>query len=738
MDWRIMPAYKKTLLSLAGLVSGISTVYGGHLPVLYIICLISLLISLRINKTILFFSAFLITGALSTYLNIRIPANHLIKTAYDTINAAEGRISSVKQSDFSSSYIVDINKVFTSTGESKNIAGKILLNATAEKNPILTYGVSLKIQGLQLRKIAPPKNPYEFDYRQFMKRNKIYMEAKAETIVVTSGQNPSIPVFLYNLRKFLSGRLKQYFLYFPEEKELVETVTIGKEKIPSFLKEAGIRSGTYHMMVISGSNIAFIILFLKILLLPFMKIHNTRPKLFPCLSLLCIWFYAGLTGFNVPVVRAVLMFSFFYAGDLLERDIDGINSIITAAIVLLIINPCNLFEASFHLSFVATAGIILFWRRFNILHKNFFQSMMLTSFAAQIAVFPLLLYHFGLFYPVGLINNFIFLPLTGVILILFLLFLLLPFIFFHPLKILLSFFLKGITVSDLFSPSLAVTGSLLFMIFFYSACFFVFYVPRKKSITIILSATASLSLLCGIVISNMRINKPDRLYFFSFSRPSAVVLFDNRSVAFLSDNYKRQEIQEIFVPFLRKERTSCISGLFYTETSFNHHGTLNALSGRAKPRRVYEPESIKDSSVFPYMNSFYYQSAPGMFEFVSEGSVVPAGAFVVELLGEENGCVSYVVRKGKTSILIAPYIGESIAEKIRNRHFSIAFIGNIKKSKGVMRNIDTINYLYLILPAGYKKFKILPAPMAQIFYLSNSSVELVFDKSPFGISYLYE
>jgi len=138
------------------------------------------------------------------------------------------------------------------------------------------------------------------------------------------------------------------------------------------------------------------------------------------------------------------------------------------------------------------------------------------------------------------------------------------------------------------------------------------------------------------------------------------------------------------------------------------------------------------------MNSFYYQPLPGMFEFIPESSVIHAEGFEVEFLGEENGRLSYVVHKGKTSILIAPYIGESMAEKIKNRRFAVACIGDIKKSQGVARNINTAGYLYLILPAGYKKFGILPSPMVKTFYLSASSVEVLFDKSPFSISYLYE
>jgi len=330
------------------------------------------------------------------------------------------------------------------------------------------------------------------------------------------------------------------------------------------------------------------------------------------------------------------------------------------------------------------------------------------------------------------------LPLTGIILILFLLFLFLPFLFFLPLRMILSLFLKGITVSAQFSPSLKISVSALFLIFFYSACFLVFYAPRKKSITIMLSTAISISLLCGIVISSMKIHKPDRLYFFSFGKPSLVFIMDNRSVAFLADHYKKQEIADILIPLLRAEKAARIAGLFYTDISYNHSGTLNPLLENTEILRVYEHPDILQSFSFPHMNAYFYQVMPGVFEFLSGDRSLHLEGLTVEILGTEKNTFSYIIRRGRASILVAPYIGEILAERVKNRKFTVAFIGDIKKTSGVMRNINRTDYLYLIIPSDYKKFGILPEPRIKTFFLKTGSVEMILDKSPFSISYLYE
>lgn len=731
----------KLFLSLAGLVTGISLRYNNCPPIILGIVLLSFLLLILDNKRTWVFTVFLLTGTVAAHLHVRIPEKDITKIIFkEPVREAEGKILSAKPDTFSTSYVIRIDSLLPADGDRLKTSGKILLKTNRGQHSAFSPGTYLTIKSLTLRKIPPPKNPYAFDYRGFMQRRGVYMEGTAEELLARPCKRYALSPFLHKTRKMLTGRIENSFAYFPEEKELVETITLGKEKIPDFLRESGTRSGTYHLLVISGLHIAFILLFLKILFIPFAGINNSHPKCFPFFSLLFMWFYAGLTGFRTPVVRAVLMLSFFNAGEILERDIDGIDSIMTAAILMLIINPYNFFDASFQLSFIATAGIILFCRRFNLLNKNFLRGLLLSSFAAQIAVFPLLVYHFGVFYPAGLINNVVFLPFTGILLIVSLLFFLLPFLF-EPLRYLLTGFLRGITVSPQFAPfAINFSVSLWFLLMFYGACFLVFYAPRKKAATVFLSAATSFFLLFSIALPYVRTQYPDRFYFLSFSRPSVLFVTEKSqsSVAFLADHYKRPEIEKTLTPLLQKERIKKTAGLFYTNVSYNHTGTLKALQKRAEVRRVYEHPDVRDAFGFPYNNVCFYQSFPGLFEFLSENGEISVNGLTVEVLGAEKDMLSYVVNKGSVSILLAPYLGETLSEKIRDRRFTVACVYDIKTTAKTRKNLDTIHYLYLILPRDYKKFRNLKSPVLETFYLNGGAVKMDFAQPPFHVSPFYE
>jgi ComEC/Rec2-related protein len=753
---------KKIFLSLAGLVAGISLLYK-NCPILLLsaIILFSFLLSLE-NKRTWIFTVFMMAGMFTAYIHIRIPANDITKISsplryplsihtplsprgrgtknWEAIfQEAKGEILSVKPGTFSTSYVVRINNVLTENGEILKTSGKILLKTKHNQHSSLIPGTPLVMQDLSLIRIQPPKNPCAFDYNIFMQRRGVYMEGHAEKLLAIPRKTCSLSLLLHKTRDILARRIEKNLVYFPEEKELVETITLGKEKIPDFLREAGIRSGTYHLLVISGLHIAFILIFLKILLIPFAQVNNKHPKFFPFLSLLFMWAYAGITGFRIPVVRAVLMLSFFNAGEILERDIDGMDSITTAAVLMLLANPYNLFDASFQLSFIATAGIILFCRRFSLLKKNYLQGLVLSSLAAQLAVFPLLLHHFGVFYPAGLLNNILFLPFTGLLVIVSLLSFILPFLF-EPLRHLLTLFLRGITVSSQYTPFVIKSpASLWLILFFWGASFLAFYAPRKKPTTVFLTAVTSLSVLLSIALPYTRQIQQDRMYLLSFSKPSALfVTENNQSIVFLADHYRRPEIKNTLYPLLRKERIKTTAGLFYTTLTYNHNGTLKALQKTTEIQKVYEHPGVRNTFSFPYDNIYFYRSFPDLFQFIQDNGEVVVNGLSVEVLGEEKGMLSYVLKKGKTSILLAPYLGEQVSAKIRDRRFSVACIHNIGTKAKTRKNLETLDYLYLILPQGYKKFANLPHPRIKTFYLKDGAVKINFSLYPFLISHFYE
>ena len=109
-------------------------------------------------------------------------------------------------------------------------------------------------------------------------------------------------------------------------------------------------------------------------------------------------YYAGLTGFKPPVVRAVIMADLFLLGTIIQRKTDVYNILAAAALVILLINPQSLFDVGFQLSFTAVFSIIFFYKKFHskIIPKRMLRGkslnkilrwpleLVLVSFCAQI------------------------------------------------------------------------------------------------------------------------------------------------------------------------------------------------------------------------------------------------------------------------------------------------------------------------------------------------------------------
>lgn len=123
--------------------------------------------------------------------------------------------------------------------------------------------------------------------------------------------------------------------------------------IPRNVREEFQQTGVYHLLVVSGMNVA---------LLAFTVFWLARRLRLPewAASLMTIAlsvFYACIAGLGVPIVRAVLMLSLFLVARLLYRDRSGLNATGFAALVVLALSPAALFEAGFQLTFLALLAI---------------------------------------------------------------------------------------------------------------------------------------------------------------------------------------------------------------------------------------------------------------------------------------------------------------------------------------------------------------------------------------------
>lgn len=187
------------------------------------------------------------------------------------------------------------------------------------------------------------------------------------------------------------------------ERALVRALVLGlRDELEGDQRNAFVRSGTIHVLAVSGTHVGFIYAMLLFMLGWWGgsgKVRLMRGSLI----LLALWGYAGLTGGSPSVLRATIMFSLFTLASMSSRRADPINSLFTAALVLLVWEPHMLIEIGFQLSFLAVLGILLFHRPIERLWVpngkwvGRIWTLTVLSLSAQLLTTPLSLYYFKAF-----------------------------------------------------------------------------------------------------------------------------------------------------------------------------------------------------------------------------------------------------------------------------------------------------------------------------------------------------
>jgi len=310
--------------------------------------------------------------------------------------------------------------------EWQEVSGTALL--FVPRYPTYEYGDVLLVTG----KLETPPQLDDFDYKGYLAHQGIYstmLYPKIETLERGAGFKPL--EWVYSLRNRLSQTLAEVL---PEpQASLAQGIILGKRgTIPSPLKDDFTRTGTAHLLAISGlhlSIVAGILLSLGILL------FGRRRYAYIWLALGVIWLYALLTGMHPPVVRAAIMVSLFLAAELLGRQRSAITALAFAAAVMVGISPQILWTAAFQMSFLAMAGLIFIFPSLQAIGRrvvnatlgedgpavriaNIATDSFSVTLGAVIAVWPLVAYYFGIISLVGPLATFLALPaLPGIIII---------------------------------------------------------------------------------------------------------------------------------------------------------------------------------------------------------------------------------------------------------------------------------------------------------------------------------
>jgi competence protein ComEC len=226
-----------------------------------------------------------------------------------------------------------------------------------ETPPDLRYGQLVELEA-RLRRIRNFQNPGEFDYEGFSARSDIYWTASAtgaDSVVVKPGRCGS-PFFaaVFALRTGALRRIERLYAGNPYATGMMEATLIGESsRMERLWTDHFRRTGTYHMLVIDGLHITILAAFLLFLL---------RLCFLPEITALAItasgaWIYALVSGWNAPAIRAAGGFTLYVAARYFYRRGRLLNLLAALAIVYLIYDPSQIFEAGFQLSFLAVAAI---------------------------------------------------------------------------------------------------------------------------------------------------------------------------------------------------------------------------------------------------------------------------------------------------------------------------------------------------------------------------------------------
>ena len=286
--------------------------------------------------------------------------------------------------------------------------------------PAYDYGNVLEVTG----KLETPPQLGEFDYKCYLAHQGIYSTMLYPEIkIMGSGKGFKPLELVYSLRNRLSQALAKVL---PEpQASLGQGIVLGiRSNIPSSLKDAFSRTGTAHILAISGVNLSIVA---GMLLSIGIWLFGRRRYTYIWLTLGIIWFYALLTGMHPPVVRAAIMASLFLIAEFLGRQRSAITSLAFAGAIMVGISPQILWDASFQLSFLAMAGLIFLFPPLQTLGRKAVNATLGESgvaariakviadsfgvtLAAIIASWPVIAYYFGIISFVGPLATLLALP----------------------------------------------------------------------------------------------------------------------------------------------------------------------------------------------------------------------------------------------------------------------------------------------------------------------------------------
>lgn len=313
------------------------------------------------------------------------------------------------------SFILEAGCIKKESG-AEQARGFVLVNAYDKKVFSYKYGDIIALRGFPGEPFSFIKEQ-KFDYKKYLENKRIYsvLNVKKGFFSEKISEDKSLAArairSIYFMRGKTEAHIKNYLK--PPHDSILIAILLGKRRgIPREITDLFAKTGTLHILAISGLHVGIIYFALKIIL----KILRVKKSLSVILIVLFLACFAVMTGARASILRAATMFSILALGELLKRKTGVFNLIGLSCLIILMINPNQAFDVGFILSYTAVLSIVgippLFYRIFS---GRYLLKPILISAAVYIGIIPLSAYYFGLISPIAVVANLIVIPLLSMI-----------------------------------------------------------------------------------------------------------------------------------------------------------------------------------------------------------------------------------------------------------------------------------------------------------------------------------
>lgn len=579
------------------------------------------------------------------------------------------------------------------TGKYKNKKFIVYINKKNKK--LLEYGDLIEIKG-EYSAPEVARNYKGFDYSQYLKTLNIYGTIKVEeSEIINKNQLSPILISINNIKEKMIDNANRNM---PKRTaNLLLGILIGeRDNIQEDIIESFRTANLSHILAVSGAHTSYIILGITYLI----SKSKTPKRIGYIITIINLLIFIIITGASYSVVRACIMAIVVIGAKICYRKENFFTSICISLIIILIQNPFAINDIGLKLSFMGTAGIVIF----NKSITNFFIKLKIkqkiaealsVTFSAQLMIMPITILNFNTISLTFFISNILASPLLGIIIIfgfisIFISSILNPIskILFLILHIFLELLILVSKVTEKIPGSsiLVKTPNILFAIVYYILILFFnyFFVIKqnptrrfhKKIIKIItikniknaFKVIAVVFLIILLLTRIVRIINPTlKIYFIDVGQGDSTLIVTPKNKKILIDGGEGKT--NVLFQYLLDRRINKIDYIIISHFDSDHCNGLIEIIEKMRVENIVMSKQSKESEEYKKILEIIKQKNIKVSSVKAEDKIIIEKNLYIKIL---NPAEKFEFQDLNNNAIVA---------KLVYKNFSMLFTGDIEKAE---------------------------------------------------------